>query len=456
MSKADRPGRASYQVLSTKTIWAGVLVLTVVAAGSVWVLLANFGHDTYSNRLDVIKTAGSIVIGTGGAAALLLTARRQRFVELDGTERRITDLQTKAAELLGSDQAAVRLAGLYALERLAQDNPSHRQTIVDIMCGYLRMPFTPPQHSAPPRNPASLRRRRPAWMRPHSAGTGAATGDDRRQEGQVRLTAQRILAAHLRPEPKGRRGKPANPKFWPHIDLDLTGATLLDFRLDRCRLRIGTFTNAHFTGVASFEEVTFTGDAFFHRATFTGLAYFHRATFIGVAWFQEVAFTGDARFNWATFTGDARFKWATFTRTAFTNAHFTQVARFDKATFSGDAGFHKATFAGHARFEEVTFAGDAGFDEATFTGDARFDEATFTGDARFDKATFTGDARFDKVHARTHPSTHTSIWPQGWALGNEVTAPQSQPTPHGYTWHLLVPTEVGTAADPSPTPLFQP
>jgi hypothetical protein len=30
MSKVDRPGRASYQVLSTKTIWAGALVLAVV------------------------------------------------------------------------------------------------------------------------------------------------------------------------------------------------------------------------------------------------------------------------------------------------------------------------------------------------------------------------------------------------------------------------------------------
>jgi hypothetical protein len=117
MSKVDRPGRASYQVLSTKTIWAGALVLAVVAVGSVWLLLANFGHDTNSNRLDVIKTAGSIVIGTGGAA-LLLIARRQRFVELYGTERRITDLQTKAAQLLGSCGQARRL---YALERLAQD-----------------------------------------------------------------------------------------------------------------------------------------------------------------------------------------------------------------------------------------------------------------------------------------------------------------------------------------------
>jgi hypothetical protein len=40
MTNAARPGHASYQVLSTKTIWAGALVLAVVAAGTVWLLLA--------------------------------------------------------------------------------------------------------------------------------------------------------------------------------------------------------------------------------------------------------------------------------------------------------------------------------------------------------------------------------------------------------------------------------
>ncbi|WP_232791863.1 MULTISPECIES: hypothetical protein [Amycolatopsis] len=32
---------------------------------------------------------------------------------------------------------------LYALERLAHDNPGQRQSIVNIICAYLRMPFTP-------------------------------------------------------------------------------------------------------------------------------------------------------------------------------------------------------------------------------------------------------------------------------------------------------------------------
>jgi hypothetical protein len=72
-----------------------------------------------------------LVIGTGGAMALLPTARRQRYTELtlvrtdrDATERRITELYTKAAELLGSGQVSVRMAGLYVLERLAHRRAS--------------------------------------------------------------------------------------------------------------------------------------------------------------------------------------------------------------------------------------------------------------------------------------------------------------------------------------------
>ncbi|MGW4410373.1 hypothetical protein ACWEJ6_40490 [Nonomuraea sp. NPDC004702] len=78
--------------------------------------------------------------------------RRQRHQELaaahtthDAAERRVTELYTKAAEQLGNAQAPVRLAGLYALERLAQDTPALRQTIVDVICSYLRMSYTPPR-----------------------------------------------------------------------------------------------------------------------------------------------------------------------------------------------------------------------------------------------------------------------------------------------------------------------
>src|SRR5215472_9804159 len=61
-------------------------------------------------------------------------------------------LYTKALEQLGSDQAPVRFSGLHALERLAQDNPAHRQAVVNVICAYLRMPFSPtaPAHKREP------------------------------------------------------------------------------------------------------------------------------------------------------------------------------------------------------------------------------------------------------------------------------------------------------------------
>ena len=80
--------------------------------------------------------------GIGGLVALVVAYRRQKVTEAadrhqrdvaadtkhDLAERRITELYTKAVEQLGHEKAAVRLGGLYALERLAQNNPAHRQT----------------------------------------------------------------------------------------------------------------------------------------------------------------------------------------------------------------------------------------------------------------------------------------------------------------------------------------
>lgn len=108
------------------------------------------------------KTALPVGSGTGGAAALLLALRRQWLSEhthirqeaadqvagFDASERRITELCTAVTRQLGSDSPPVRLAGLYALERLAQDHPAHRQTVVEVYCSYLRMPSPRPRRNA--------------------------------------------------------------------------------------------------------------------------------------------------------------------------------------------------------------------------------------------------------------------------------------------------------------------
>lgn len=180
-------------------------------------LLWRYGGAGARVELDAIRTAGTLIVGAGGAVTLLLAARRQRSTELtlehqrevaqaterDAAEQRITELYTRVVDQLGAEKAPVRLGGLHALERLAQNNPAQRQTIVDVICAYLRMPFTPPDYW-PPGEDASEEVHR--------------LYEQRRQELQVRLTAQRILSAHLKPE--------AAAVFWADIDLNLTGAYL--------------------------------------------------------------------------------------------------------------------------------------------------------------------------------------------------------------------------------------
>jgi hypothetical protein len=224
--------------------------------------------------------------------------------EPDATEQRITELYAKAVAQLAGDEAPVRFGGLYALERLAQDSPAHRQSIVNVICAYLRMPFSPTAPASKPESEVGEGQKEPG-----TEGEAEADGIDRtwQQERQVRLTAQRILAEHLRDDRTKDPQSTDTPssRFWNNIRLDLTGATLVDFNL--------------VNGVMA--------DASFHGATFSGDAWFGWAAFSGHAWFGEAAFRGDAG--------------------------------FDMAAFRGDAWFDAAAFSGHAWFGEAAFLGDA-------------------------------------------------------------------------------------------------
>jgi hypothetical protein len=290
--RPSEPGRP----LTIRAIVLGGVFVGLVGAGAVVALLYFYGGGTDRDRvgLDVVRTAGTLVVGAGGAIALLLTARRQRSTELtlehqrqvaeaaerDAAEQRVTELYTHAVDQLGNDKAPVRLGGLHALERLAQNNPDQRQTIVDVICAYLRMPYTPPEDT-PPADDA------PAEAH--------ARYENRRQELQVRLTAQRIFAAHLQPD--------ATDAFWDEIDdLDLSEAHLYRLDLSGCHIQKAQFDRAQFSGYAGFNRAQFSGDAVFNGAQFSGDAWFGGALFSGNAVF------GGAQFSGYTVFGGARVR----------------------------------------------------------------------------------------------------------------------------------------------------
>ncbi|MFF7459681.1 pentapeptide repeat-containing protein [Kitasatospora sp. NPDC008115] len=321
---------------------AGALVSIAIAV-TMWVMLAQTdslqGAERATARIDAIKTALTVGAGTGGAAALLLALRRQwlsehthirqesadHAAEFDASERRITELYTAATGQLGSDSAPVRLAGLYALERLAQDHPAHRQTIVEVYCSYLRMPFSP---TPPPDLPESELAGLSAAERAAASGAYQAANAAWEQERVVRVTTQRILTQHLftgvghGPDPAWPLDpSPEEPKFWPGVDLDLTGAVLLDFEFVGRRVESATFERCRFVGGANFAY-----SEFIKHATFR-----------------------DARFE----AGSGHFMSAWFgLRTMFLGTDFgNEKAVFDGATFTGMTLFEGAVMGGGASFE---------------------------------------------------------------------------------------------------------
>ncbi|MGH4025649.1 MAG: pentapeptide repeat-containing protein [Pseudonocardiaceae bacterium] len=351
----------------------GAIILVSIDAAILILLTRRYIGEGHDVELNAIRTAGALVVVTGGAFALLLAALRHRYTgltlshtERDATERRITELYTRAADQLGSSQAPVRLAGLYALERLANSTAEHQQTIVNVICVYLRMPYTlPPEHSDARSNAyrsqgPRRRRRRALNDQPVASLPVAPRHQQAREERQVRLTAQEILCRNLTGPPVDRRRRwqlkrtsQAAPP-WTGIRLDLTGAFLLDFTMTYCQLGNANFGGAQFIGKTSFAGTQFAGDIDFDAAQFSGDTDFSGARFIGMAYIVGARFIGNAHFG---------------------GAQFTRIATFANAQFAGVTGFSGAHFADGALFRGVRFSNNVSFAEAQFIGVIDFEHA---------------------------------------------------------------------------------
>ena len=328
-----RPTRQQEPKLAPISIaLAAMLALAFAITTAVTLLGLHFLHVQHfqpqrqlsaATLFNLLKIAFAVAAGIGAVVALVTAYRRQRIAEFadrrEGT-RLLNERFATAAGQLGHDNPAVRLAGVYAMAGLADDWPQQRQTCVDVLCAYLRMPY---EHDGPEEKPLV-----------EQLVLGAAR--------EVRHTVIRVITAHLQPD--GLRAPTSAP--WHGLDLDFTGVAFDG----------GDFTDAQFTG----------GRVNFIRAQFTsGQVNFIRAQFTG-GWVDF----GDAQFMGGRVDfGDARFTGAYIN---FRSAQFT----------SGQVNFGRALFAERqVNFIRAQFTGgQVYFRSAQFTGgQVDFGGAEFTG-----------------------------------------------------------------------------
>jgi uncharacterized protein YjbI with pentapeptide repeats len=278
--------------------------------------------------------------------------------------------------------------------------------MVDVICAYLRMPYTSssqPPVSVPgqPFRGRGLARRRGARTLadrpPHATPPFRGSRQEHaRQELQVRLTAQDILLRNLRVIAQRRRRwwhrTPPPAPTWPGIRLNLTGALLGEFSLAECQLSYANFTYTEFSGFAEFTATEFTGQALFEGAQFRDSALFARTQFTGEALFEGTQFTG---------------------RALFAGTQFTHIADFRSTQFTDEADFGFAQFDG-ALFSDVRFTGPADFRGVKFNGPVSFLRTQFTGGADFDCAQFSvPPSHFASARVASAAELDTA-WLPGW------------------------------------------
>lgn len=427
------------------------------------------GGELLAARLDAIKIASGVAVSGGGILGIYLAIRRQRATELDlrlrdrtqshneqvahdnrvhqerlasasesdAQQRRITELYTKSVEQLGAAQAPVRLGALYALERLAQENSEHRQTVVNVLSAYLRMPFKVPRS----RLPAGV-----VGNPNQSNDEGANVENSSLQELQVRNTAQRILQVHFRAT-EGINSDIANPQFWgPDLDVDLSGSTLIDANFANCQARNIILRECYLIGNSRFSYSTFTGRIAFDKSIFTGGVDFRGTNFRGgdgnidyrFTSFSDCLFAGEVSFDDTTHgffeCEDASFD----SKVSFTGLRTFSSAYFARTVFSKEAFFMRVTFGGKVEFEDADFRGEVRITDAVFHSSVSLGAAAFAASPDLARSATAIDRQF-KTERYVHNYEIKSQWPSGWQLASWPTY-KSAPSEDA-TWRILVPSE---------------
>jgi uncharacterized protein YjbI with pentapeptide repeats len=188
------------------------------------------------------SVTGLVVIGgvVFTALGLLYTARTLETAQ----QGQITDRYTRAVEQLGNRQSLdVRLGGIYALERLANDSPRDRRTIYDVLAAFAR------EHDPAPKIKISEAPAADVQATLTVIGRRSPDGES------LDLTALRAPYANLREaELSGvdLHGAALSNAMLSGAQLHsavLTGADLRDADLSGAHLRVAALNEAKLTGV---------------------------------------------------------------------------------------------------------------------------------------------------------------------------------------------------------------
>ncbi|MFD9669406.1 hypothetical protein ACFWAY_48980 [Rhodococcus sp. NPDC059968] len=360
------------------------------------------GDESWLTQPSATLLAGLAVLASAIIAFLATSlVRRQAERHFRASNRR--DRFATIAEQLADTSAAVRVAGVYAMEALIDDWLKHgwnavlwaaasgsaqsitndqreAQACINVLCSYLRLPYSPSdrdQHQT-----KTVVRYAPTIEEEQRNIQYREEHHEYRQEDRpVRQSIVRTIAGHLRDHPSVRS--------WSALDFDFTGAH---------------FEDADFSGTSCKGRMLYTRAQFHGDRTLFDNAEFHS---------EESPFDNAKFYSEETSFDKAKFRGA---RTSFERAQFHgEETRFINTEFrSKETSFDKAEFRSElTSFHETEFHGDRiSFNWAEFHGNhTAFDWA------RFDNKS----TAFDHVRFRSSETTSFTMAQFGTTKASKET-----------------------------------
>ncbi|WP_211840629.1 hypothetical protein [Saccharopolyspora hirsuta] len=314
-----------------------VATIAIAVAVLVGVTIALLVFDPRATGADALRTGGLAAGSVVALYALWLNDRRRRTEEkrqeletqrqeldreryaLEQQRQALEDRRTaqdhvraaderfaRAVELLGNEADQVRVGALHALAGLARSNPDYTQTVLDVLCSYLRRPFDHPK-----------------WTR----SDDVEIAEELQRERTVRQTASKLVVSLL---PTTDEVDP------PRYDLDIAAAFMDRFDLS------GRVVGRLDAQACRFRHRTNLEGAVFHRKV-----DLHDATFLHPLHARKAVFHD---------------------RLVLTCATSSAPVSFSLAEFHGEVALREARFAEHVSFAQASFRAHLDLRWASFSG----------------------------------------------------------------------------------------
>ena len=350
-------------------------------------------------RLHLLYITGGIIAVLG----LIETNRKNSQDHIREVHAARRDRYIKAVDKLSSDDAPVRLGGVYALvglvdEWLDDDNIDREtqlkegQVIINNLCSYIRRPFSMADKlelsekkalSAPP---PMIRRKKKVY----SPEILQKINKDKilfKEEKEIRQTIISEIRGKLSRglDPSGM----PTPGPWSKFTYDFSGDFFypVDFSNSYFEAPINfglsnffesvNFSSTFFNDDTDFMESFFRKNALFEKSIFNADVSFQGAVFTEGNDFSQTAFKGSTDFSKSISNGRVLFLATFYGYTTFSEATFSQDAQFTGRTFYEEVDFSKSVFKELSIFTGTTFKGKTIFSDATFTKSVNFSDATF-------------------------------------------------------------------------------